>query len=360
MAEEKFIGDFTKGTRALKEEAMKLAQHASKLLSDTDTPLIGVTGAEGELGTLLLKMLRSRGHRVRAFRRETGPSLLNCEEEVVWDLTARAGAEDAASGQPPNPLEGCESVIHLAAMPKPWESWQTIYESNLLIDNTLFAAAAGSSSVKRVVYASTNHTQHGASMRSTPETLDSNRFGAHLLGGGGGGLPLMTPNDPPDPDSFYAISKLHGENTGRFYARTRGLTVICLRIGWIVKEPNPLDSPWVSSADNREYMRAMNLSHADASEIFSRAAATPVADLAVPSIGSQGGRFAVCYACSANGRRVFDLSSTEAVLKYRPTSDVEEFFSAANDGGGKTGGEEDAEAGGDDPASKRQKHENDA
>ena len=115
-------------------------------------------------------MLKS-GHpsiRVRGFRKEAGERLAHCDEEIVWDLSSSAAASTY--------LAGCRVVIHLAALPKPWESWERIYENNLKIDNVLFAAAAEAPSVKRVVYASTNHVQHGATMRGSPETLDGDRY----------------------------------------------------------------------------------------------------------------------------------------------------------------------------------------
>lgn len=269
--------------------------------------LIGVTGAEGELGRLLVPMMKSNPSiRVRGFRKEDGEKLPHCDEEVVWDLCSSAC---------PSPLAGCAVVIHLAALPKPWEPWQRIYENNLKMDNVLFAAAAETPTVKRVVYASTNHVQHGATMRSTPETIDGDRYGAHVAG-----FRLMTPDDPPAPDSFYAASKLHGEGLGRLYARLHGLEVIALRIGWVVREPNPLESAWVVAPESREYMRAMNLSHGDCKAIFLLAATAPTAELGLDD------RFGLCYACSNNARKVFDLSSTERVLGYRPHDDVEAFF----------------------------------
>jgi L-arabinose 1-dehydrogenase [NAD(P)+] len=90
----------------------------------------------------------------------------------------------------------------------------------------LFLKEAVRAGCKRFVYASTNHTQHGATMRSTPETLDSTKFGAHLSN-----FRLIRTDDPPAPDSFYAVGKLTGEALGRYYARVHGLDVVAVRIG---------------------------------------------------------------------------------------------------------------------------------
>jgi nucleoside-diphosphate-sugar epimerase len=78
-----------------------------------------------------------------------------------------------------NILEGCHIVIHLAALPKPWESFENVVRTNIMGDY-LFYKEAVRAKVRRFVYASTNHVQHGATMRTTPETLDSRQFGAHV------------------------------------------------------------------------------------------------------------------------------------------------------------------------------------
>jgi len=39
-------------------------------------------------------------------------------------------------------------------------------------------------------------------------------------------------DDPPAPDSLYGVSKLFGEDLGRYYARFYGIKVVSLRIGW--------------------------------------------------------------------------------------------------------------------------------
>lgn len=175
---------------------------------------VAITGAGGELGSILRRQLAGRGLQVVAVEREKMDlsDVVECREA---DFAGPAG-HGAVEGV----LEGCDSVIHLAALPKPWESYANVMAANMVGDQLFFEEAARAG-CKRFVYASTNHVQHGATTRTTPETLDSDKFGAHVQSADD----LIGINDPPVPDSFYAVSKLNGENLGRLYARDKGLEV---------------------------------------------------------------------------------------------------------------------------------------
>lgn len=274
---------------------------------------VAITGAAGELGGVMIKMMQERGHTIVAVDRVRGADETVERWEVLDLAKVQVSTMEAI-------FRDVDTVIHLAALPKPWESYENVYGSNMALDYNVIAAAAAAPSVKRLVYASTNHVQHGRSMLTTPETLDSTRFGAHL---GSMGEPLMKTSDQPLPDSFYAVSKLNGENLCRYFAREAGLVSICMRIGWIVPEDDPRLSRWVE--DNcREYMRAMHLSHRDCSELFSRALTVGLpADVL---LGDKGGACATCYAVSANARRVFDLVDTTRLLGYAPQDTAEKYY----------------------------------
>jgi hypothetical protein len=205
-------------------------------------------------------------------------------------------------------------VVHLAAFPKPWASWETIYKTNLPIDYNVFSACV-QANVRRVVYASTNHVQHGMTMgEGGPESINTRVFGAHV------GATLKE-SDAPAPDSFYAAGKLLGEALGRYHAQLHALEVVCLRIGWIVPEENPLNSKWVETELHRQFMRAMWLSLPDCEDIFYRAISR---DVSAYQFGK--GKFLVAYAVSRNSRRVFDLSFAEQALGYVPRHNAELFF----------------------------------
>ena len=194
-------------------------------------------------------------------------------------------------------FEGVEALIHLGANPSPDASWKSIVENNIDATHNTFEAGrlAG---VKRMIFASTNHTMHGHTIRTTPETLDPDKKVR---------LELL---DAPNPDSFYAVSKLLGENLGRLYFEKHGIEFVGMRIGWLIQENDPSTKVGTSAED---YMRAMWLSHRDCVEAHRCAIEAEVG-------------FTNAYVISRNDRRVFDLDETERVLGYRPQDNSEAWF----------------------------------
>ena len=244
---------------------------------------VGITGSNGTIGKVLLDGLKS-GYDLTAFsRREVDfPTTIvnfDCAEEVVGSF------------------EGLDAVIHLAADPSPMAPWESVRQHNLEAMYQVVEECVRSN-VKRLVFASTNHTMHGNSILTTPETLDPKKSVRMKL------------SDQPNPDSLYAVSKLFGEHIGKLYSEKWGLEFISLRIGWMIKQDDPTVMRGTPSED---YMRAMFLSQRDCVQAHIRA-------LEVES------RFLIAYIVSNNGRRVFDLEETKNNLGYEPRDDAEEFF----------------------------------
>ena len=245
---------------------------------------VGITGANGSIGRVLMAGLTDR-YELKAFsRREVDfPTTL-----VHFDQPAQVQGA----------FEGLDAVIHLAADPSPMASWESVREHNIEAMYQVMEECVRAG-VKRMVFASTNHTMHGNSILSTPETLDPQKSMAMKLG------------DAPNPDSLYAVSKLFGEQLGKLYSEQCGLSFIGLRIGWTIPENDPTVMRGTSA---EEYMRAMFLSHRDCVQAHRRA-------LEVDA------RYMLAYVVSDNGRRVFDLDETRALLGYEPQDDAEAFFS---------------------------------
>jgi len=213
-------------------------------------------------------------------------------------------------------FDGLDAVIHLAAIPSPTAEWEKIHENNIATDHNVYMECLNAG-VKRVVYASSNHTQHGRSKgEKGVESILCDKFGAHL----------NPPNvihleDPVDPDGYYGISKVHGEAQGRFFARQHGLEVVSLRIGWLVPSKNPFDDERVDSEHKREFMRAIYLGHRDCQEFIVRAI-EPLPESA--RLGK--GAYVLAYAVSNNPRSLFDLETTIKALGYRPQESVEPYY----------------------------------
>lgn len=245
---------------------------------------IGITGANGKVGRVLLDGLKN-DYEVRAItRREVDfPSTIASLDDI--DSIAKA-------------FDGLEAIIHLGADPSPKAPWESIRDNNIDATYNVFEACVNAG-VKRMIFASTNHTMHGHTIKTTPETLDPSKEVR---------LKLF---DPPNPDSLYAVSKLFGEQIGKLYSERHGIEFVGMRIGWMVAENDPESKIGTPSED---YMRAMWLSHRDCVEAHRRAIEVET-------------QYLLAYVVSNNDRRVFDLEETRETLGYEPVDNSEDRWS---------------------------------
>jgi nucleoside-diphosphate-sugar epimerase len=109
--------------------------------------------------------------------------------------------------------------------------------------------------------------------------------------------------DPPRPTEPYSASKVWGEALSRVYAEQHGLSVICVRIGWVNAEDWPsLDiyaSVWSSQRDIARILRMA----VDAPDHL---------------------RFEVVYGLSAGRWCWVDLAHSRDVLGYEPLDNADE------------------------------------
>lgn len=244
---------------------------------------VGITGANGTVGKVLMEGLAD-SYALTAFtQREVDfPSMI-----VNFDKAREVEGV----------FTGLDAVIHLAADPSPMAAWEQVRDHNLEGMYQVMEECRRSQ-VRRIVFASTNHTQHGNTILTTPETLDPAK------------KVRMKLSDRPNPDSLYAVSKLFGENIGKLYSERFGIEFVGLRIGWIVPENTPLVMQGTPAED---YLRAMFLSHRDCVAAHRRA-------LEVEA------KYTLAYVVSSNGRRVFDLEETRVELGWVPEDDAETFY----------------------------------
>jgi len=245
---------------------------------------VGITGADGTIGTVLRNGL-SEQHELTSFTLEENQELGSTKMDL------------SKSAEVVGKFSGLDALIHLAADPSPDAPWESVQPNNIEATYNVFNECRRAG-VSKIIFASTNHTQHGDTLLTTTETLDPSKN------------KILSLSDPTNPDSLYAVSKLFGENLGKYFSERYGIQFVGLRIGWVVKGNDPTimqDTP------SEDYMRAMYLSHRDCVHAFERS-------LEVDK------KYLLAYAISNNSRKVFELTETIATLDFHPVDDAETFF----------------------------------
>ncbi|TCU15156.1 NAD-dependent epimerase/dehydratase family protein [Rhizobium sullae] len=190
---------------------------------------LALTGAAGRIGTLLRPLLRPYVEHLRLIDFHEPAQLGENESFVRADLTKLDEATAA--------LEDVDGVIHLAGIASGIDM-NAILQANVLGTYNLYEAAR-INSVRRVVYASSNHAT-----------------GFYPRG------QIVSPLDPMRPDSPYGLSKCWGELVGGLYYDTCGIRTLSIRIGNAGTYPNSERSVaiWISARDLAQLVR-IGLSH---------------------------------------------------------------------------------------------------
>src|SRR3954468_16874813 len=230
-----------------------------------------VTGAAGDIGTRLRKLLKGVYPRIRWSDRRTPADLAPDEEFVAADLADYAQVEKIVAG--------IEGIAHFGGYSVEGD-WPTILSANIVGCRNLFEAAYRAG-VKRVVFASSNHAV-GFYPREKKIGVD------------------VTVR----PDSRYGVSKAFGEAIGALYADKHGLRVTCLRIGNVADAPvdQRRMSIWLKPEDLVQLVR-IGLEHPDI-------------------------HFEVFYGASGNEAAWWDNSNARR-FGYKPQGKAEDFRAQA-------------------------------
>ncbi|HEX8611309.1 MAG TPA: NAD(P)-dependent oxidoreductase [Telluria sp.] len=166
-----------------------------------------LTGAAGGLGRQLRDRIKPWADIVRlSDLADVGPAG-DGEEVVQCDLADKAGVLAL--------MEGVDAVLHFGGISTE-APFDAIMQANILGTANLYEAIH-KCGVKRVVFASSNHTM---GFYKTTDLVDAEM--------------------PPRPDGMYGISKVFGESLSRYYFDRFGIETVCLRIGSCFPEPaNP-------------------------------------------------------------------------------------------------------------------------
>ena len=226
-----------------------------------------LTGAAGGLGKVLRPRLRARADVLRVSDISALDPAQAGEEAVVCDL-AEADAVDAL-------IQGCDAIVHLGgvSVERPFEE---ILPANIQGVYNVYEAARRHG-VRRVIFASSNHT---IGFYRQNQVID-----ADVL---------------PRPDGYYGLSKVFGENLSRFYFDRYGIETVCIRIG----------SSFPEAKDRR--MLVTWLSYDDLEQLIVRG-------LFTPSVGHT-----IVYGASANRDSWWD-NNRAAHLGFAPKDSSEQF-----------------------------------
>jgi nucleoside-diphosphate-sugar epimerase len=253
----------------------------------TPKPNVLVTGASGLIGRLTIEYLGDR-YAFSGLSRRPVAGIPHTQADIA-DLAAVRAA-----------CRGVGMVLHLAAETEDYDDWDKVMAST--IGGTLNVyRAAQEAGVWRVVFMSTGSTMCGY------EWFEGSPYG-RLARNELDRLPaddkMLDYADPPRPDSFYAVGKLFGENTGRLFSDRYGMSVLCIRLGAVL----PSDRP--------ELIRHFPgyLSQADAVQMIDKCLSAP------PTL-----KFGIFDAISENSRRWRDTTPAKQILGWRPTGSSDNF-----------------------------------
>jgi uronate dehydrogenase len=180
---------------------------------------IALSGASGQLGTVLRKALIGRGYDLRsAGGSKALVPLVEGEDVMHGDLRDPAVVDQL--------LTGVDVLIHMAG---------TSVERPLpeIVDNNLRGLVevyegARRNKVRRILFASSNHA---IGMYPVEDKLDLDcEF---------------------RPDGFYGLSKMWGEGIARMYWDKHGIESVCVRIGSCIEKPTEFRhlSTWLAQED---------------------------------------------------------------------------------------------------------------
>jgi len=231
-------------------------------------PIILITGAAGQIGSMLRPRLTAPGRTLRLL--DTAPVTAGPGEEAITASVTDLAAVTAA-------CNGADAVIHLAGIAGE-APWRQILETNIDGTRTVFEAARRAG-VRRFVFASSNHAVGFSPPSEYP--VPDYAF--------------------PAPDTYYGVSKVAGEAIAALYHHRYGLDAICIRILTCTQRPPDVRalSTWLSPDD--------------AGRLFECC-------LSVPSPG-----FRVIFGVSANTRGGWVSLDEARALGYEPLDDAEAY-----------------------------------
>ena len=252
-----------------------------------------VTGLNGAVGSAIRPALEQRYEVVSLSRSGV--------DGLPPDRNIRADIADMDAIHPA--FVGVDTVVHLAAdggvqsahrMDTPWPS---MLQNNIIGTYNVFECAA-QAGARRILFTSSGATTNGYEDLSPYREIVNGEYDRVPVP-----WPMVTHESEPRPITLYGVSKLFGEDLGRYYVLNRGLSVICIRIGGL----NPENLP----RNVRE--KSIFTSHRDMAQMAVKCIEAP-----------ESVRFDIFYAISDNHWNYRDISHAREVVGYVPEDSADE------------------------------------
>jgi len=263
-----------------------------------------ITGVQGLIAGAVLADLRRDPGRYEMYGVDRRPEPWDYEERVAGRALPQDRFRIADLSDPHavrRAVEGMDVVLHFGAASRPDADWHDVLSSNIVGTYNVFEASR-ECGVKRVIYASSTMVCWGYLLDEPYRAIRERRFEDLPAA-----LPMLTKTSPPRPSDTYASSKLWGEALGRVYADVHGLSVICLRFGWV----NDKDLPW------KPELASVWCSKRDAVQMIRKSIEV-----------TNDVRFDILFGVSANLHRWVDIDHAGDVLGYAPQDRAEDHLDA--------------------------------
>ena len=244
-----------------------------------------ITGMSGLIGGVARRQLQDQ-YQLSALNRSAVEGV-PCTQADLADFDAIRPAFD-----------GINTVVHLAANASGGAGWEELHQANIVGTYNVFEAAR-QAGVKRVIYASSGSTIAGWQQEEPYRALVEGRY-ADV----GDSWPMLTHESPTRPSGIYGATKVWGEALARHFTDTTDLSIICLRIGHVVRADRPQNT--------RDF--SIWCSQRDIGQMIEKCVAAP-ADL----------KFAIFFVLSNNKWGYRDLSHPREVIGFVPEDAAEEF-----------------------------------
>ena len=237
--------------------------------------ITGMSGLEG--GVLRRRLEEAESYELSALNQSRVEGV-KCFQGDIADLEAIKPA-----------FEGPEVVVHLSTHLAD-DSWEGTLPTNIIGTYNVYEAArlAG---VRRVVFSSS-----GKAIRSWARLEPYRAIADGRYDDVPEDFPKIT-GEQVRPEGIYGAAKVWGEALGRHFSDAHGLSVLCVRIGHVLKDDRPHDA----------HERAIWLSHRDVAQVLHRCIDAPE-DL----------MYDIFMATSNNKWGYRDLEHPRKVLGYVP------------------------------------------